>query len=338
METVMETVLVVDDSAVNIDILSNILKDEYKVRVAKSGEAALKSVLHTKPDIILLDVVMPEMDGFEVCKIIKSNPKTSNIPIIFVTAKDETKDEISGFEIGAADYITKPISPAIVKTRVRTQLALYDQQRELEKQVLKRTKELNDSRLEIIRKLVVAAEYKDTDTGLHIVRMSTYSYFIAKAYGFEEKELEIILNAAPMHDIGKIGIPDRILQKPGKLNEKEWEIMKTHSYIGAKIIGEQSSDLLIAARVIAHQHHEKWNGNGYPQRLKSENINIYARIVAIADVFDALTSKRPYKEPWDVEDALKLIHEEKNKHFDPDVVEAMQKVLPDILETKEKYG
>jgi len=332
-----QMVLIVDDDPINIKILITILKDDYDIKFAKSGEAALNLIEKFTPDIILLDVIMPEMDGYQVCTALKENPVTKNIPVIFITAKNQEADETKGFEIGAVDYISKPINPAIVKARVKTHLALYDQKRELEKEVYARTKEIFDTRLQIIRKLSIASEYKDNDTGLHIIRMSKYCYIIAKEYGFSDYEAEILINAAPMHDIGKIGIPDHILLKHGKLNAEEWEIIKTHSEIGAKIIGKHDSDLLKTAYIVALQHHEKYDGSGYPMGLKGNNISINARIAIVADVFDALTSERPYKKAWNADRAIDTINEEA-KYYDPKILNAFNNSISEILKVKEKYS
>ena len=332
------TVLIVDDNSDNLDVLSGVLRPFYKVKAAINGELALKVVgAKKKPDIILLDIMMPAMDGYEVCRRLKSDPSTANIPVIFVTAKSETKDEQTGFELGAVDYITKPISVPIVLARVRTQLALYNQQRELEILVKQRTQELEDTRLEIIQRLGCAAEYKDNETGLHVIRMSYYSRFLAEQLQANEEWVELLYNAAPMHDIGKIAIPDRVLLKPGKLDQEEWKIMQTHVNCGVEILGEHDSELLTMAREIALYHHEKYDGSGYPNGASGEDIPLSARIVAIADVFDALTSVRPYKAAWPVEKAVALLEEEAGKHFDPKLVPEFVKCLPRVLEIKDQY-
>jgi putative two-component system response regulator len=333
----MYTVLVVDDVVENIECLTGLLKADYHIKAATNGKTALKVAQKTLPDLILLDIMMPEMDGYEVCTALKKNPVTRSIPVIFVTAKDQAVDEVSGFEAGAVDYIGKPINPVITKARIKTHIALSDQKKALEIQVAEKTKEINETRLEIIRKLGRAAEYKDNDTGLHVERMSRYTYLIAKAYGLNEHLSELLLNASPMHDIGKIGVPDTILKKPGKLNEEEWRIMTEHTRIGGHIIGESKSELLSTAKIVAEQHHERWNGRGYPERLKKTEIHLFARLTAIADVFDALTSKRPYKEAWTMEDAVALIKTEKGGHFDPKGVEAFMAALPGIIEVKNKF-
>ncbi|MDY0093752.1 MAG: two-component system response regulator [Candidatus Vecturithrix sp.] len=334
-----QTILVVDDLPENIEILDGVLRSDYKIKAALTGKKALKIAMQLDaPDLILLDIMMPEMDGYEVCQRLKEQSSTRHIPVIFVTALGELENEAHGFELGAVDYITKPISPAIVRARVRTHLALYDQNRELEHKVQERTQELHATRLEIIRRLGRAAEYKDNETGLHVIRMSHYSRLIAKNAGMNEDEVELLFNAAPMHDVGKIGIPDHILRKPGKLNPEEWEIMKQHVHIGARIIGKHTSKLLETARIVALTHHEKWDGTGYPHHLSGEQSPITGRIVAIADVFDALTSVRPYKEAWPVEKALDFIKEQRGEHFDPSLVDCFLDVFPEILKVKERYA
>lgn len=332
-----QTILVVDDTPENIDILKGILGSDYKIKVAINGRKALTIAASSHPDLILLDIMMPEMDGYEVCEQLKANQETRNIPIIFVTAKSQEADEAKGLRLGAVDYITKPINPVLVHARIKTHLALANQNKVLEKKVKERTAQLEGSRLEIIRRLGRAAEYKDNETGLHVIRMSYYSSHIALESGMSVDDTTLLLHAAPMHDLGKIGIPDNILLKPGKLNEDEWDIMRKHPQFGADIIGEHSSKLLQLARTVALAHHEKWNGKGYPNGLSGEEIPLPARIVAIADVFDALTSERPYKKAWPVEKALGVIQEESGAHFEPILVEAFMTCLDDILQIKEKY-
>ena len=332
-------ILVVDDIPENIDVLSGVLRPQYRVKAALNGRRALAIArAEPKPDLILLDIMMPGMDGYDICRRLKADPRTSAIPVIFVTAKSEVEDERQGLELGAVDYIIKPVSPAIVLARVQTQLALYDQNRELERKVRERTEELVSTRLQIIRRLGRAAEFKDNETGLHVIRMSHYSRLIAGAMGAAEAWLELLFNAAPMHDIGKIGIPDYILLKPGKLNGKEWKIMCRHPLYGAEIIGEHRSELMTLSREIALSHHEKWDGTGYPYGHRGEAINIAARIIAIADVFDALTTARPYKSAWSVEDAVAYIDHQKGKHFDPKLVSLFHRVLPSMLKIREQYA
>jgi putative two-component system response regulator len=318
--------LVVDDEPANLQVLRHILQEDYRLLFAKDGAKALELAAREKPELILLDVMMPGMTGYEVCAQLKATPATSTIPVIFVTALADVEDEAQGFAVGAVDYITKPVSPAIVKARVRTHLSLV------------RVEELRETRLQIVQRLGLAAEYKDNETGLHVIRMSHYSRVLALAAGFSEAQAEELLNAAPMHDVGKIGIPDAVLRKPGKLDGEEWEVMKQHAQIGADIIGEHPSGLLRMAREIALNHHEKWDGSGYPRGIGGAEIPVEARIIAIADVFDALTSERPYKKAWPVEEAVQLLREQSGRHFDPELVELFLGQLPAILEIKERWA
>ena len=318
--------LLVDDEPTNLQVLRQILQDDYRLLFAKDGDKALELAERESPALILLDVMMPGMTGHEVCTRLKAQPATAAIPVIFVTALADVEDEARGFEVGAVDYITKPVSPAIVRARVRTHLSLV------------RVDELHETRLQIVQRLGLASEYKDNETGLHVIRMSHYTHILARAAGFSEREADDLLNAAPMHDVGKIGIPDAILQKNGKLDEAEWAVMRSHAQIGAEIIGEHESGLLKTARVIALTHHEKWDGSGYPNGLKGEEIPLAGRIVSIADVFDALTSVRPYKPAWPVEEAVDFLRRESGRHFDPELVELFLGQLPAILEIKERWA
>ena len=321
------TILVADDTPENIDVLKGILSDSYKVLAVPSGRLALKVAMGPKPpDLILLDVMMPEMNGYEVCQKLKSFPQTAKIPVIFVTAKSEVEDEGFGFSLGAVDYITKPVSPPLVMARVKNHLALYDQSRHLEHLVEERTKELRETRVEVIRRLGRAAEFKDNETGTHVIRMSWFCRFLAEEAGLDSDWCELLYNAAPMHDIGKIGIPDRVLLKPGKLDPEEWALMQKHAEYGAEIIGDHPSPLLQLAREVALFHHEKWDGSGYPHGLKKRDIPLSARIVAIADVFDALTSERPYKKAWPEDKVIQLLKDEAGKHFDPELIPLFIKV------------
>ncbi|TXL01135.1 two-component system response regulator, partial [Methylococcaceae bacterium CS5] len=258
------------------------------------------------------------------------------MPVIFVTAKGETADESLGFDIGAVDYITKPVSPSLVLRRVHTQLSLYDEKRLLDEMVKDRTRELEQTRLQIIQRLGRAAEYKDNETGMHVIRMSYYSQILALASGMSEDEAELLLNAAPMHDIGKIGIPDKVLLKPGKLDADEWKIMRRHPQMGAEILGSHDSVLLNLARDIALTHHERWDGTGHPNGLKGAEISIHARIVAIADTFDALTTVRPYKQAWLTGEAIEQLKKESGTHFEPALVDIFLSIIPQILEIKDK--
>jgi len=332
-------ILVVDDSPDNIDVISAVLRYEYTIKVATNGERAIKiAYSYPQPDLILLDIMMPGTDGYEVCQVLKADPMTRKIPVIFVTAKIAMEDEIKGLELGAVDYITKPVSPPIVRTRVKTHLALYNQNRELDRKVRESTMELQETRLAVIQKLGRAAEYKDNETGMHVLRMSHYCRIIADALDYGDEWTDLVFSAAPMHDIGKIGISDRILLKPDKLDMVEWKEMQRHSEYGADIIGENKSEILKMAREIALSHHEKWDGSGYPNGLSEDQIPLPSRIVAIADVFDALTSVRPYKPAWSVEDSVALIKKNAGTHFDPSLVNVFISQLPEILKIKEKYS
>jgi putative two-component system response regulator len=320
-----QLVLVVDDEPANLRVLNQLLNDTYKLVFAKSGQEALRLVEKELPNIILLDVMMPEMTGYEVCEQLKKNTKFKSIPIIFITALSDPTDEAKGLNLGAVDYISKPISPAVVKARVKTHLSLVD------------VDELKKSRLEVIQRLGRASEYKDNETGMHVMRMSHYSKVIAEAYGFSKADANNLFSAAPMHDIGKIGIPDSIMLKPGKLTEEEFSIMKKHPEIGAEILGESDSGLIALAKVVSLTHHEKWDGTGYPNQLEGKNIPIEGRIVALADVFDALTSVRPYKDEWPLEKAMDFIRSQKGKHFDPELVDCLDQQLDKILMIKEQW-
>jgi putative two-component system response regulator len=318
--------LAVDDEAGNLQLLRQILQDSYRLLFAKDGPRALALAQQEKPDLILLDVMMPGMSGYEVCRQLKADAATRTVPVIFVTALSDPRDEVIGFEAGAVDYITKPVSPPIVRARVRTHLSLV------------RADELKETRLQIVQRLGLAAEYKDNETGLHVIRMSHYAKLLALAAGLPESEAEDLLHAAPMHDVGKIGIPDRILQKPGKLDAEEWAVMQTHATIGGDIIGEHEHGMLAMAREIALTHHEKWDGSGYPRGLAGQAIPLVGRIVAIADVFDALTSARPYKKAWSVEQATDYLREQRGMHFDAELVDLFLAELPAVCEIKNRWA
>ena len=334
-----QTILIVDDAAENIDVLSGILRPHYKVRAAINGERALALVMGERPpDLILLDVMMPGLSGYEVCRRLKAHPPSRHIPVIFCTAMGEVENEQKGFEAGCVDYITKPVSPPLVLARVRTHLALYDQKRELEQLVKLRTQELYDTRRAIIRTLGKAAEYKDDTTGLHVLRMAHYCKVLALAMGFTEADAELLSQAAPMHDVGKIGTPDAILKKAGKLTEDEWQIMRQHVDNAGDILGDEPGELLQMARTIALTHHEKWDGSGYPKGLKGEEIPLVGRISALADVFDALSSVRPYKASVPVDKVMAIIRSESGRHFDPKLVEKLIETLPQFLNIRDELA
>jgi len=334
-----QTLLIVDDAPENIDVLSGILRPHYKVRAAINGERALAIANSERPpDLILLDVMMPGLSGYEVCQRLKAHLPTRHIPVIFCTAMGEVENEQRGFELGCVDYITKPVSPPLVLARVRTHLALYDQNRVLEKRVGERTRELNDSRLSVIRTLGKAAEYKDDTTGLHVLRMAQYCRVLGLAVGLSESDAEMLSQAAPMHDVGKIGTPDAILKKSGRLTAEEWNVMRLHVDNAAMILGDEPGELLEMARTIALTHHEKWDGSGYPKGLRGEEIPLVGRIAALADVFDALCSARPYKAEMPVDEVIAIIRDESGKHFDPALVAKLEERLPEILDIQSRYA
>jgi putative two-component system response regulator len=338
-DLIRPTVLVVDDTPENIHVLSGVLQEEYAVRVATSGERAIAAArMEPQPDLILLDVKMPVMDGYEVCRRLKNDYQTQRIPVIFVTGMGEVEDEARGFDLGGVDYIVKPVSPAIVRARVRTHIQLYDQKRHLLELVQQRTRELEDTRLQIIRRLGRAAEFKDDETGYHVIRMSHYCKMMALSVGMPDYRAEILFNAAPMHDVGKIGVPDSILEKAGPLTPDEWSIVKRHPVIGAGIIGRHNNELLEMARVVALTHHERWDGSGYPRSLRGEAIPLVGRIVAIADAFDALTSTRPYKQAWPVEEAVALLRREAGRQFDPRLIPKFVDMMPQVRDIMGQYS
>ena len=318
--------LLVDDEPTNLQLLRQVLQADYRLLFATDGARALQLAQEERPDLILLDIMMPKMDGYAVCQALQRGPLTAPIPVIFVTALTDSQDEAHGFDMGAVDYITKPISPPVVRARVRTHLSLV------------RMDELRETRLQIVQRLGRAAEYKDNETGRHVIRMSLFAQQLALAAGRSPAWAEDLLNAAPMHDIGKIGIPDAVLLKPGPLNAEEWAIMRTHPQIGADIIGEHPASVLQMARSIALAHHEKWDGSGYPNALAGKAIPIEARICAVVDVFDALTSTRPYKKAWSVEDAVAHIAAQAGQHFDPALVELFLGLVPQLLDIQQLWA
>ncbi len=346
-------ILVVDDQPQNIELLEAYLVPQgYEIVKAANGEEALGKLSGNQIDLILLDVMMPGMDGFEVTRRVRQDDKNRLLPIILVTALRETEDRVKGIEAGCDDFLSKPVDKMELLARVQSLLKVKDYndlmsnyQKELESEVTRRTEELKHAferikaaSLDTIYRLSMASEYKDEDTGAHIKRMSRYCAAVARRMGLDESTIETILYAAPMHDLGKIGIPDLILVKPAKLDPVEWEIMKQHTVIGAKILKGSDAEFIRLGETIAQYHHEKWDGSGYPNSLKGIEIPIAGRIAAIADVFDALTSKRPYKEPFSVEKSLAIIREGRGSHFDPDVVDAFFAIQDEILTIKEQYG
>lgn len=323
----------------------------HEVIMAVDGEDALVKVAQSSPDLILLDVMMPKLDGFATSRRLKDSPKTNHIPIVMVTALNEVQDRVRALEAGADDFMTKPVDPSELRARVKTLLKvkayndhMLHYQQELESEVAKKTEALRQAlhkaqvaTFDTIYRLSRAAEHKDEDTGAHIQRVSHYAAAVARRLGQPDSFIESLLCAVPMHDVGKIGIPDRILLKPGPLDPDEWRIMRMHAGMGASILSGSDSELLQMAETIALTHHEKWDGTGYPRGMRGEAIPLVGRITAIADVFDALCSKRPYKDPFPVEKALDIIRSETGKHFDPAVVEAFFAIQPEIMDITNRF-
>lgn len=312
-------ILAVDDVPNNLQILRQILRDSYQLIFAANGEKALEAAAKHHPDLILLDVMMPNMGGYEVCQKLKENPATRDIPVIFVTAMSEMEDEAQGFDAGAVDYILKPVSGPILLRRIQTQLSLV------------RAQELEASHRQAIFMLGKAGHYNDNDTGQHIWRMAAYARALAVAAGWPEQMAERLELAAPMHDTGKIGIPDSILKAPRALTPEEWKIMKRHTEIGHGIMNQSESPIFVMAAEIALCHHEKWDGSGYPAGLAGNDIPISARLMALADVFDALICKRVYKPAFTLDEARSIIVEGSAHHFDPDIVKAFLDEYPKFI-------
>ena len=343
------TILVVDDIITNIDILVNGLeKEKYDIAVAVDGPTALELIPSIKPDLILLDIVMPGMSGYEVCKALKSENSTRNIPVIFLTALDQIKNKNRGFELGAVDYITKPFDIFEVRSRIKTHLELSLSQKMLKKhneildqRVKERTEALTKAnnkleqvQIEVIMRLGLATEMRDDETGAHVKQIRKIVELISERYGRSRNESQLWGLASTMHDVGKVGISDTILLKPARLTEEEFEVIKTHTIIGAKILDNSESELIQIAKSIALSHHEKWDGCGYPHQLTKTNIPLPARITTIADVFDALISSRPYKEPWEINKIVDYFKANSGKHFDPDLNEIFLLSIPDIIKNR----
>ncbi len=353
------TLLVVDDTTDNLTLMAGLLQKMYRVRLANNGEKALRYAQDEEPpDLILLDIMMPGMDGFEVCIALKDNPKTRDIPVIFLTAMSATEDEKRGLELGAADFITKPINPPIVLARVETQLKmkmaadfLKDQNTYLEREVAKRSRELAAIQDVTILAMASLAETRDNDTGNHIRRTQHYVKLLAEqlrshpnfAWLLNDTYIATLYKSAPLHDIGKVGIPDRILLKPGRFEPHEFEIMKTHCKLGRDAIQQAEDrlglqvDFLTMAKEIAYGHQEKWDGSGYPEGLAGDAIPVSARLMAVADVYDALISRRVYKEGMPHEKAVAIIREGRGTHFDPDMVDVFVEVAEQFRAIAAQY-
>ena len=340
-------IFIVDDEPVNLKLLDKILTSQgySQLVLIQDPRECLARYLEVRPDLILLDINMPHLDGYEVMEQIRELNDPNAPPIIILTAQHGRDYLLKALSLGARDFVGKPFDRAELLMRVSNSLdahyahrTLHERKELLEEMVRERTEALNESRLQVVRRLGRAAEYRDNETGLHIIRMSQISEILAKGLGWSPARAELMLHASPMHDIGKIGIPDAILLKPGKLADDEWEVMKTHASIGHDILNDGNSDLLMLASEIALSHHEKWDGSGYPNGLAGEAIPQSGRIVAVADVFDALTSERPYKKVWSIEEATAYLFEKAGSHFDPEVVAQFKVKLPEIIAIKKQYN
>jgi len=355
-----KTILVIDDTAFNLTLMSGVLKKWYTVKEAASGAEALQQLqTEALPDLILLDIMMPLMDGYEVCRRLKADPATAAIPVIFLTANVSSEDEEKGFELGAVDYITKPIKQKVVLARIKTHIALQaaanfleDKAQYLESEVARRSREIEAIQDVTILAMASLAETRDNETGNHIRRTQLYVFTLAEklkthprfANFLTEHTIKLLFKSVPLHDIGKVGIPDRILLKPGKLTPEEFEIMKTHTTLGrhAIVTAERrlgvNVDFLTYAKEVAYSHQEKWNGSGYPEGLAGDAIPISARLMAVGDVYDALISRRPYKEPMPHNQAVQLIIDGRGTHFDPDIVDAFIALQDDFLAISQQYA
>ncbi len=354
-----QTILIVDDTPDNIALLSALLKDRYRVKIATNGVKALQiAQSELYPDLVLLDVVMPEMDGYETCRHLKQHPGTADIPVIFLTSRVEPEDEEMGLSLGAADYIAKPISPPIVLARVATQLSLKDarqflqhQNRHLEHLVIERTRQVVQMQEATILAMASLAETRDNETGNHIRRTQAYVAALARRLRdhprfravLSDDNIDLLYKSAPLHDIGKVGVPDRILLKPGKLDAEEFELMKLHTVYGRdailaveKHLGG-SNGFLTFAREIAYSHQEKWDGSGYPQGLRGDAIPVSARLMAVADVYDALISRRVYKPAFSHEESVRIMRRGRGRHFDPDILDAFLEIQEEFRAIAHRY-
>ena len=342
----MACVLIVDDNLTNLTLFRHLLKKIDDVESVSFDEPlkALEWCTTNEPDLVLLDYMMPEMDGLEFIQHFKEIEEYKDVPIIVITADTENEVRHKALNLGAQDFLNKPIDKVEFLARIKNLLTLRESQQALanradwlDKEVKKATAELRSREKEMVLRLSKAAEHRDPETGQHLIRMSNYARLIARELGLSEEQQELILEAAPMHDIGKVATPDAILLKQGKLTDDEFIIMKQHAANGYNILADSDSILIRMAAIMALTHHEKFDGNGYPRGLKGESIPIYGRIVAVADVFDALTSSRPYKKAWSLEDATKFLKDNSGIHFDPQCVEAFFKAWAEVLVIYERY-
>ncbi len=336
-------IAIIDDNLVNLKLMESLVKraTDFSPRLFQDSGEGLAWCLENTPDLLIVDYMMPPPDGLEFIRSFRGIPANADIPILMITADHEKETRYAALEAGANDFLTKPIDNSEFRARLRNMLslrrsqkALADRAAWLAEKVAEATSEILDREREMITRLSRAAEFRDPETGAHIMRMAHYSRLIAEQIGLSQEQQDLILAAAPMHDVGKIAIPDHILLKPGRLDETELEIMKTHAEKGYEILRGSKSKMLDLAALIAWTHHEKIDGSGYPRGLKGEDIPIQGRIVAVADVFDALTSERPYKQAWEIERAIQWLREGEGQHFDPVCVEAFLARRDDFLEIK----
>jgi len=331
-------ILVADDSEDIRNLFEVLLKKNYDVKFAvNSDETFAAADSEPLPDLILLDIEMPSMNGYDVCTKLKANPSLAHIPVIFVTARTDPKDQARGLMAGAVDYITKPISAPITLLRVKTHLALLDQRRALEDQVLQRTEELHETRLALIQRLARAMEIREGGVTNRVLRVSEYVALLSQGVGLKGKVVEILSHAAPLYDIGKLGVPEHILTKSDALNEREWEDIRKHPEIGASIIGEHKDPLLEQARVMALTHHERWDGTGYPKKLKGNAIPVPGRIMAVADALEAMTATQRHRSPISMTEAVKRVAAEAGKQFDPTVAAACVKLVKELDEVRGRH-
>lgn len=318
-------VLVVDDDPQTLGSIGEVLRTHFQLSYATNGVDALDAAARILPDLILLDISLPDIGGLEVCKRLKSQPQSASIPVIFVTSHSESEVGVEGFAAGGVDFITKPITPEVLLARVKSHLSLVQ------------AYQLKGAYTDAISMLSIAGEYNDSDTGVHIRRMAAIAAHLAEERGWSSLQVENMELAAAMHDIGKIGVPDTILRKPGPLSSDEWQVMRRHPQIGYEILSVSNASVFKLAAEIALGHHERWDGTGYPKGLAGTDIPESARIVAVADVFDALTSVRPYKEAWSVDASVEFIQQQSGTHFDPELVELFTRIVPQIVEIKTRW-
>ncbi len=339
-------ILIVDDEVGNLKVLTRLLAQTgyQNISTADNGNRAVELYQSLQPDLVVLDLKMPRMSGFDVLDSL-SKVEEDYLPVLVLTGQKDDKTRLKALHAGAKDFISKPFDVAEIVARINNivevrllHVASRNENRGLEQRVEAATREVRQSRMDVIHRLSRAAEYRDNETGMHVIRMSKYSEALARALGMTHRECKLIYHASPMHDVGKIGIPDSILLKPGKLTKEEWKIMKTHSEIGARILSGSDSELMQKAEVIARNHHENWQGTGYPNRIKGEDIPLEARIVTLCDVFDALTSERPYKKAWLVTRAVRELKNKSGVLFDPKLVQVFESILPKIIDISQKFS